>query len=133
MVPLLLIIQGVGIGSATIAGEEERGQLEMVAAHPVSRTRLFLEKLGVLVVALLFSSLLLFLSVWLGLQAVGVSLPLSHQFAAVSGSFLLGLLFGSLALALGAWNGRRAVALGLASLTAVVTYLWNALAPSTRT
>ncbi len=68
MVPLLLIIQGVGIGSATIAGEEERGQLEVVAAHPVSRTRLFLEKLGVLVVALLFSSLLLFLSVWLGLE-----------------------------------------------------------------
>lgn len=129
MVPLLLIIQGVGIGSATIAGEEERGQLEVVAAHPVSRTRLFLEKLGVLVVALLFSSLLLFLSVWLGLQAVGVSLPLSHQLAAVSGSFLLGLLFGGLALALGAWNGRRAAALGLASLTAVVTYLWNALAP----
>lgn len=129
MVPLLLIIQGVGIGSATIAGEEERGQLELIAAHPVGRTRLFLEKLGVLVLALLFSSLLLFVSIWLGLKAVDVSLPLDHQLAAVSGSFLLGLLFGGLALALGAWSGRRAMALGLASLLAVVAYLWNALTP----
>jgi len=129
MVPLLLIIQGVGIGSATLAGEEERGQLELIAAHPVGRTRLFLEKLGLLGAALLFSSLLLFVSIWLGLKAVGVPLPLDHQLAAVSGSFLLGLLFGGLALALGAWNGRRALALGLASLLAVAAYLWNALTP----
>ncbi|GEM88094.1 ABC transporter permease subunit [Meiothermus granaticius] len=118
MVPLLLIIQGVGIGSATLAGEEERGQLELIAAHPVGRTRLFLEKLGLLGAALLFSSLLLFVSIWLGLKAVGVPLPLDHQLAAVSGSFLLGLLFGGLALAL-----------GLASLLAVTAYLWNALTP----
>jgi ABC-2 type transport system permease protein len=129
MVPLLLIIQGIGIGAATLAGEEERGQLELIASHPVARTRLYLQKLGVLLVALLFSSLMLFLSLWIGLQVVKIGVASSKILAACLGSFLLGGTFGSLALALGAWTGRRSLALGLASALALAAYLWNALTP----
>jgi ABC-2 type transport system permease protein len=129
MVPLLLLIQGIGIGAATLAGEEERGQLEVVAAHPVSRARLFLEKLGVLAVALGFSSLLLLLSIWIGLRLVNTEIALGKVLAACLGSLLLGLLFGGLALAIGGWTGRRSLAAGLASALAVLAYFWNALTP----
>ena len=129
MVPLLLLIQGIGIGAATIAGEEERGQLEVLAAHPVSRVRLFMEKLGVLTVALVCSSVLLYLSIWIGLILINIPMDLGKVAAACTGGFLLGLLFGSLALSLGAATGRRGFALGLTSILAVTAYLWNALTP----
>ncbi len=129
LVPLVLLIQGIGIGAATIAGEEERGQLEVVAAHPVSRVQLYLEKLGVLLVLLAGSSLLLFLSIWIGLWVVKFDIPLEHILAACFGVFLLALLFSGLALAIGAWTGRRGLATGVASILAVLAYFWNALFP----
>ena len=48
MVPLLLLIAAVGAGARAIAGEEERGTLDLLLANPVSRRRLVLEKLAAL-------------------------------------------------------------------------------------
>ena len=44
MVPLLLMIAAIGAGAGAIAGEEERGTLELLLANPLSRRRLVLEK-----------------------------------------------------------------------------------------
>ena len=46
MVPLLLLVAAIGAGARAIAGEEERGTLDLLLSTPVSRRRLALEKLG---------------------------------------------------------------------------------------
>ena len=40
MVPLLLLIAAIGAGAGAIAGEEERGTLDLLLSLPVSRRRL---------------------------------------------------------------------------------------------
>ncbi len=46
MVPLLLIIAAVATGAAAIAGEEERGTLDLLLSLPLTRRRVTAEKLG---------------------------------------------------------------------------------------
>ena len=49
MIPLLLIIATVSAGSAAVAGEEERGTLELMLSLPRARRRLVVERLAALV------------------------------------------------------------------------------------
>ena len=43
MIPLLFLVAAIGNGAGSLAGEEERGTLEFLLAHPVSRTRVAVE------------------------------------------------------------------------------------------
>jgi ABC-2 type transport system permease protein len=58
--PLLAVMMAVAAGARAIAGDEEAGTLELLLAHPVSRTRLLLERFGALAAAVI----LLRLVVW---------------------------------------------------------------------
>src|SRR5512136_2236331 len=49
MTPIVLIVFAVGLATAQIAGEEERGTLSLLLSYPVSRTRLVAQKLAVVV------------------------------------------------------------------------------------
>ncbi len=40
MVPLLLLVAAIGAGAGALAGEEERGTLDLLLANPISRVRL---------------------------------------------------------------------------------------------
>ena len=63
MVPLLLLVYGIGAGARAIAGEEEAGTLELLLAHPLRRRRVLLEKLGAAVVLLAGLGVVVFLAV----------------------------------------------------------------------
>ena len=65
MVPLLLLVFGIGFGANTIAGEEEKGTLGFLLTNPVPRWRVVADKFAVLVVSM---SALGFLF-WAGLRA----------------------------------------------------------------
>ena len=69
MWPLLFMIFSVWIGTASIAGEERRGTLEILLALPITRSSIVLKKSGVIFVA----NILLGLSGWIGL-AVGFTI-----------------------------------------------------------
>ncbi|GAA2333902.1 hypothetical protein SVIO_065390 [Streptomyces violaceusniger] len=49
ILPLLAMIYGIATGSRAIAGEEESGQLDLLLAHPVTRTAVVLQRFGALV------------------------------------------------------------------------------------
>src|SRR6478672_10239540 len=66
MVPLLLLVAAIGTGAGTIAGEEERGTLELLLANSVSRTRVVLEKTVALVAEIAGLGLVLWLALWVG-------------------------------------------------------------------
>lgn len=126
--PLLLIILAVLWGGDLIAGEEDRGTIDILLANPVSRTRVLLEKWAALMAGVAGTGLAL---------AVGlaIAIPLAHMqispggvAAAVVSLFLLAVLFGTVALAVGAATGRRGVARGTAVVLAVAAYLISSLA-----
>jgi ABC-2 type transport system permease protein len=129
MAPLLLLIAGIGAAAGAVAGEEERGTLDLLLANPLSRRRLALEKLGAVVAELAALAAVLLAALWVGAKAAGMEISLGHLAAATASLLLLALSFAAVAFALGAGTGRRALAIGLTSAAAVLAYLVNSLAP----
>lgn len=129
MFPVVVLVFAVGFGAGAIAGEEDRGTMELLLAQPLSRRRLVAEKALALAVALAGLCAVVFLSVWAGALAFGMEIGAGRVAAATLALFLLGLAFGTLALALGAATGRRAVAIGVTATVALGAYLLQSLGP----
>ena len=129
MVPLLLLIAAIGAGSNAIAGEEERGTLDLLLSAPISRRRVVLEKFGALAAEAAGLGLVLWLSLVVGARTVGMDIGAGRLGGATLGAVLLAVAFGSIALLVGAAAGRRSRAIGLSAAMAVAAYLVNSLAP----
>ena len=126
--PVLLLVYAIGLGGRVIAGQEEDGSLELDLTAPVSRARLYVERL-------LASWLLLSVLVAAATLAVLLSTPLfdlglepARVLAASLGLWLLVGGFLSVAFALGAASGRRAAAVGGAAAMAALTYVFQGVA-----
>jgi beta-exotoxin I transport system permease protein len=129
MLPVLLLVYAIGAGATALAGEEEHGTLDLLAAHPISRRRLAVEKFtGFLAVTLLLGTVVV-AGVLAAAPAVGLHVPVAGLLAAVTSQVLLAVLFGALALAVGAATGSRGLAAGAGAAAAGGAYLVNALAP----
>ena len=129
MVPLLLLVAAIGNGAGAIAGEEERGTLELLLANPVSRRRVVLEKAAALVLELAALGLVLLLALWIGALVVGMDISVGHLAAATLGAVLLAIAYGEIAVLVGAATGRRSLAIGVTAAAGVAAYLVNGLAP----
>ena len=127
--PLLFIIFTVAWGSGAIAGEEDRGTIELILSYPLMRWRLVAEKFAAMFVAVLVLSVVSWLSLVIGAIAVDMDIGLGRLAEVTLSVTLLGVAFGTFALALGSATGKRGVSIGLASATGVIAYLWNGLAP----
>lgn len=126
---VLTIVCALALGSRLVAGQEEAGVLELDLAAPVSRTRVYGERLGVLwlvVLALVgsISAVVLLLDVVLGL-----GLERANVAAAGLGLLAFAGALGTLAFAVGAATGRHAWAVGVSATVAVVAYVLSYLAP----
>lgn len=127
--PILMLIFAISTGSQAIAGDEERGTLDLLLAYPVSRTQVLLQRFAALSVAILLIGASVFAMLLALNNPSELALPVSHLAAMVLHLGLLGLSFGALALMTGALTGRRTLALAVASGIGVVTYFANTLAP----
>jgi ABC-2 type transport system permease protein len=128
MVPLLLTIASIGAGARAIAGEEERGTLELLLANPVSRGRLVVEKLAALIAEVALLAVVLWLALLVGAATVGMEVSAGHLAAATASAGLLAVAFGAIALLVGAATGSRGIAIGVAAAGAVAAYLVSSLA-----
>lgn len=128
MIPALFLFASVGNGAGTIAGEEERGTLDLLLSAPLSRTRIAVEKLGAMCVEVAGLGLVLWLSLWIGARAFGLELSAGHLGAAVAVLVVLAAAYGSIAFMLAAATGRRTLAIGATVALAVGAYLVNSLA-----
>lgn len=126
---VLTIVCALAMGSRLVAGHEEAGVLELDLAAPVSRTRVYGERLGVLWLAVL--ALVGSISVVVLLLDVVLGLGLERANVAAAGLGLLAFAgaLGTLAFAVGAATGRRAWAVGVSATVAVVAYVLSYLAP----
>ncbi len=109
IIPLLLIIAAVATGARAIAGEEERGTIDLLMSLPVTRRRVTAEKLAAMALEVIALGLVLLVALWIGVRAVDMTVPLSHLAAAVAGAGLLAIGFGAIALLAGAASGSRSV------------------------
>ncbi|MEV0714425.1 ABC transporter permease subunit [Asanoa sp. NPDC050611] len=129
IVPLIAVIYGVATGARAVAGDEESGGLDLLLAHPVSRTKLVWSRLGALAIgAGLLAGLVL-----VAMLAVRSSASLDSvsvgQFAAQCVALaLLSTALGAFALALGAVTGSRGTTLGGTAAVAVLAYAAHSFA-----
>jgi ABC-2 type transport system permease protein len=130
LVPLLMVVFTIAVGTRAVAGDEEAGTLDLLLAHPVSRTRAAVQRYAALAASIVGISAV----IWLVMVAMtgpaqldGVS---SGELAATAIQLaLFAACFGALAFAIGAAIGRKAPALGGAAGIAVLAYLANSVIP----
>lgn len=128
MVPLLFLVAAVGSGAASVAGEEERGTLDLLLATPLPRWRVALDKLVAMTLEVAALGVVLWLALWVGAQVFSMGISGANLAAATVGSALLAISYGAIAFMLGAGTGRKALAIGVAIAAAVAAYLVNSLA-----
>lgn len=127
MAPLILLIFAVGAGADAVAGEEERGTLDFLLAHPLRRRHYVVQRVLALTALVAGLSAVLLATVWLGSLAVDLEIGFGRLVAASASVGLLALLFGVLALAAGSvWPGR-ARAIAVAAGVAVAAWLLDGL------
>jgi beta-exotoxin I transport system permease protein len=130
LLPILLLVFGIGLAAWSVAGDEAAGTLELLLSNPISRLRLALERAGALIVALALLTAL----AGLGLVALAPSTGLSRGLTAeriLDASIATGLLaltFAALAFAVGAATGSRALAVSVSAAIAVALFMIEGLA-----
>lgn len=126
--PILLLVYGIALGVRLIAGQEEDGTLELDLTAPVSRIRLYWERLAALWLLLLGLVAAITVAVFVSDPAFGLNLVPGHVVAASWGlAWLIGG-FATLGFAAGAAFGRRSLVLGVVAGLAVVAYVFRGVA-----
>ena len=127
MMPLLLLVFGIGFGANAIAGDEEKGTLGFLLTNPVPRWRVVVDKFGVLILSMIVLSLLFWAGLAVCVLGLGIDISLLKLLEATVGALMLALVFGSLAFMLGCIKGNKGMSMGITSGLAVLTYLLNTL------
>lgn len=127
VVPLFALLLTIGYGAACVAGQNEDERLGLLAALPVSRRAMLLQKLLTLLVLSTPVALVTGAAAVLG-RRYDLDLGLVSLLGVTAGVVLLAFDFGAMALAVGCLTGSRGVALGLTSAVAAAAYVTSSLA-----
>ena len=123
MLPLLALVLAIGVGAATIAGEEEQGLLELVVSSPVPRRAVIGWKAAGLLIEILAVAVTIVVALLIGDVLVDLGLDAGRLIGATAGICLLALLHGWLAMLVGAATRHRSFAIGVPAAIAAVGYL----------
>jgi ABC-2 type transport system permease protein len=123
----LTIIYGIILCTALIAGEEGQGTLQSLLAHPVSRTKVYFQKIAAAAVILWVINFAMFLAIWVGCLMIGETLDYWRLFLATEMQWLVAMVFALAGYAIGAMTGRRGIAGALAGVYVFVMYLVSSL------
>ncbi len=124
---MLMLAFAIGMGAASIAGEERRGTLELQLATPLTRRRLVLEVFAAMLTLIAVLGITLCLVMLVGNATIDLDLALESIVASTVGLALTGVFFGSVALALGAATGSTGLARGVPVAIAIGGIVLNGL------
>lgn len=131
LLPLLLSILVIGLGSSLIAREESDTTIELLLSRPISRGKLLLAKAlaGLVVMGTVVTVSTLSI---LGLvKLVNIDVPLAHVVFAALMASLLAMIFGSLAFFMSALGAAgRGASIGIACLIGLGSYIISSLEPN---
>jgi ABC-2 type transport system permease protein len=139
--PLYLVLATssvIGFAARTLAGEMDRGTIQIALSRPVSRGAVYLSRvIGVLVIALLVSLAgpLGMITGWAAVRPSG-EIPLAHFLPLAANTFALCWAAGGLALLGAAWSAQAGRVLGWGLAVFIVMYfvdyfssIWRIVAP----
>ena len=124
-VPLAICFWPILAGARLLRGEEERGTMDVLLGTPQPRTRLLLEKIGALVLALLLIAVLFALGAVAGEARIEQHADLVGALLAGLNLSLLAYFFGMVALLLSQFTISRGAAAGGASGLLLLALLLN--------
>ncbi|MEW6554313.1 MAG: ABC transporter permease subunit [Actinomycetota bacterium] len=127
MLPIILSILAISMGSDALAGEEGRGTMDLLLSAPLPRRRLVLEKFATMVLAVTLEAVVLYAGMALLALAVDMGIDYLNMAAATFSLVLLALAFGTFALVLGAASGSKGLAIGIAAALGLGTMVLNSL------
>ena len=127
MLPIILSILAISIGSDALAGEEGRGTLDLLLSAPLPRRRAVLDKFGTMLTAVVLEAVVLYTGMALLALAIDMDISYLKMAEATLGLVFLALVFGALALLLGAASGSKGLAIGVAAALGLGTMLLNSL------
>lgn len=125
--PVLLLIAGIGLAGA-LAGDEERGLLEVTWTLPIRRWQVVLERWLAVMALTTALAAVTFVSTLASTRAVGLEVGVGSLVWATFGALALTWAVSAVCLAAGARTGRRGLAISVASTIAVASYLVTSLA-----
>lgn len=126
---VLTLVCAISLGARLIAGEEEDLTLELELASPVSRARVYGERLAGMWLALLGVAAAMTVVLLVLSSVMDLDLAIGNVLAASISLWIFGGTLGTVAFAVGAATGRRSIGLGVATGIAVLAYLMSYLGP----
>ncbi|MCA9337825.1 ABC transporter permease subunit [Candidatus Saccharibacteria bacterium] len=123
MMPMLLGILAITLGSSLIAREEKDGTIELLMSRPVSRRALLAGKALVGVVILFAVGMVGMLTTVIMSKLVDLAVPSKDIALATLASTLLALSFGTVAYMITSFGKARVASVGLATLFALGGYI----------
>jgi ABC-2 type transport system permease protein len=126
-VPPILAIFAVGAGTGLIAGEEEKGILDLLMSHPIRRWRIVTEKFAALVCATLLICLLAALFLIVSLMMIGETSNLGGALLAALDMIPITLAGGTLALMASVVLRHRRLATTIAIVVIIGSWFLDSL------
>jgi len=128
ILPALIAIAAIAYGGAALAGEHERGTLDLVLSNPVTRRRVVLEKcLGGAATVFGLTGVAAVAVAAMG-AIFGLGVGLANLLIACLGVALVGSVLGMIAMLAGIAAGHRSTGIGVAAATFAASYLLVGLA-----
>lgn len=124
LLPLLLSILAIGLGSSLIAREESEGTIELLLSRPLSRAKFVLSKAlsGLLVLGII--SIVSAIVIIVAVKLVHLDVPLLSAAFATLMAALVAALFGAIAFFVSSVDARgRAASIGVAALFGLGSYV----------
>jgi ABC-2 type transport system permease protein len=128
VLPLLIGILSIGLGSSLLAKEEQDGTIESLLARPVSRTSVLMAKAISAEIIIAMVALVGFVATALLCWFVDIPVRVGSIAATFLACYLLCLTFFYIAFAITAFGKARSASLGMTSLIALGGYIISSLA-----
>lgn len=128
--PILMAVFAIGAGARLVGGNEETGALELELTAPVSRSRVYVERLLALWIQTTVLAVVVGIVTAILAIALDLELSMTNLVAATIGLWLMVIGFGTVAFAVGAVTGRRAMGLAAGAGLAVVSFMLDAIGPT---
>ena len=126
--PLIMLLLTIGYGAASLAGQDEDGTLGQLAALPIRRTSIVMQKAGAMATQAAVLAITVAVLMIIG-RSFQLHITTASAAAASAAVFLMGLDFGLITMAAGAITGRKGTATGIGTALAAACYLISSLAP----
>jgi beta-exotoxin I transport system permease protein len=127
MLPLLLGVLAIGLGSSLLGGEEQDKTIEALLARPVSRNKLLLAKGLAGTIILAWVALVGFVTTAVTAQVVALDISTVKLLMATTACYLLALSFAATAFLVTAFGRARAVSIGVATTLGLGGYIVQSL------